>query len=205
MVLSDLALVATHRPDQADTAALFLESLAEWRKVGNVEGLVDWLPFVATLTITSQQHELGVWLLTAAERAADTIGYRFEPAERGRQQQLLNTARSFLGEPAFTVALAEGRRLTLEPAVTAATEFLIALHERAIAAAAQGQSPPYGLTPREIEVLRLLIDGRTDRQIGEILCISHRTAMRHVEHILTKLEVDSRTAAATQAVRLGLV
>lgn len=205
MVLSDLALVATHGPDRADTAALFLESLAEWRKVGNLEGLVDWLPFVSTLAISCQQHELGVWLLTAAERAADTIGYRFEPPELSRQEQALNMARSTLGEPAFTAALAEGRLLTLEPAMTAATEFLIALHERATAAAPQGQSTPYGLTPRELEVLRLLIDGRTDRQIGEILCISHRTAMRHVEHILTKLEVDSRTAAATQAVRLGLV
>jgi len=64
---------------------------------------------------------------------------------------------------------------------------------------------PYGLTPRELDVLRLLVEGRSDRQIGEALSISHRTVMRHVEHILAKLAVDSRTAAATQAVRLRLV
>ena len=56
-----------------------------------------------------------------------------------------------------------------------------------------------------MDVLRQLVDGRSDRQIGDTLSISHRTVMRHVEHILAKLDVDSRTAAATQAVRLHLV
>jgi two-component system response regulator DegU len=61
------------------------------------------------------------------------------------------------------------------------------------------------LTPRELEVVRLLVDGQSDRQIGERLYISHRTVMTHVANILAKLDVESRTAAATQAVRLGLV
>ena len=95
----------------------------------------------------------------------------------------------------------EGRRLTLEEAIAIATDFLTGL-EQPPTDEQSDTSAPYGLTPRELDVLRLLIDGRSDRQIGDVLCISHRTVMRHVEHILAKLGVESRTAAATQAVRL---
>jgi ATP/maltotriose-dependent transcriptional regulator MalT len=63
---------------------------------------------------------------------------------------------------------------------------------------------PAGLTGREVEVLRLIAQGMTDREIAEVLFISHHTVMRHVSHILQKLDVDSRSAAAATAVRLGL-
>jgi DNA-binding CsgD family transcriptional regulator/tetratricopeptide (TPR) repeat protein len=62
-----------------------------------------------------------------------------------------------------------------------------------------------GLSPREHEVLQLLVQGMTDREIGEVLFISHHTVMRHVSSILRKFDVDSRTAAATEAMRRDLV
>ena len=58
-----------------------------------------------------------------------------------------------------------------------------------------------GLTPRESDVLRLLAEGLSDRQIAAALSISERTAGNHVLHILQKLDVNSRTAAAVFAVR----
>ncbi|HUG15888.1 MAG TPA: AAA family ATPase [Thermomicrobiales bacterium] len=61
-----------------------------------------------------------------------------------------------------------------------------------------------GLSPREIEVLRLIVEGKTDREIGAELFISHHTVARHVSSILGKLGVESRTAAATWAVRHDL-
>ncbi len=61
------------------------------------------------------------------------------------------------------------------------------------------------LSPRELDVLRHLVDGKSDREIGIALFISPRTVMRHVTGILNKLGVSSRTAAATAAVRQGLV
>ena len=62
-----------------------------------------------------------------------------------------------------------------------------------------------GLTSRAEEVLRLLASGRTDRQIGEALFITEKTASHHVSNILAKLEVRSRVSAATEAARLGLI
>jgi predicted ATPase/DNA-binding CsgD family transcriptional regulator len=62
---------------------------------------------------------------------------------------------------------------------------------------------PFGLSPREREVLRLMAAGRTNQQIADELFISVRTAANHVGSILTKLEVPSRTAAVSCAIREG--
>jgi DNA-binding NarL/FixJ family response regulator len=61
-----------------------------------------------------------------------------------------------------------------------------------------------GLSPRELDVLRQLVAGRTNAEIGAALFISSRTATTHVSHILAKLGVASRTEAAAWAIRHGL-
>jgi DNA-binding NarL/FixJ family response regulator len=61
-----------------------------------------------------------------------------------------------------------------------------------------------GITPREGDVLALLAEGLTNRQIAERLVVSEHTVHRHVTNILRKLDLPSRTAAATLAVRAGL-
>jgi LuxR family transcriptional regulator, maltose regulon positive regulatory protein len=61
-----------------------------------------------------------------------------------------------------------------------------------------------GVTPREREVLALLAQGLTNKQIAERLVVSEHTVHRHVTSILRKLDLPSRTAAAAHAVRVGL-
>jgi len=61
------------------------------------------------------------------------------------------------------------------------------------------------LTPRETEVLALLSQGLSNREIAERLSLSTRTVKGHLEEIFSKLEVDSRTAAVTAALRLRLL
>lgn len=61
------------------------------------------------------------------------------------------------------------------------------------------------LSPREIEVLTLIVDGLSNQQIADKLIISLPTAKTHVRNILNKLAVDDRTQAAVQAMRRGLV
>ncbi len=67
----------------------------------------------------------------------------------------------------------------------------------------QPLAEPYGLTHREREVLALVSAGRTNREIGEVLFISEKTASVHVTHILDKLGVSSRVEAALLASRSG--
>jgi DNA-binding NarL/FixJ family response regulator len=66
-----------------------------------------------------------------------------------------------------------------------------------------GPRDPWGLSEREREVLALLADGLTNRQIGAALFISDKTASVHVTHILAKMGVSSRTEAALLAARAG--
>ena len=63
---------------------------------------------------------------------------------------------------------------------------------------------PFGLTPREREVLGLLVAGQTNRRIAETLFISESTASVHVSNIIGKLGVTNRAEAAVTAVRSGL-
>ncbi|HEX8854260.1 MAG TPA: response regulator transcription factor, partial [Thermoleophilaceae bacterium] len=66
------------------------------------------------------------------------------------------------------------------------------------------EEEPFGLTPRERQVLALVADGRTNREIGDTLFMAEKTASVHVSRILSKLGVRSRTEAAAVAHRLGL-
>ena len=77
----------------------------------------------------------------------------------------------------------------------------------AAADAADGddQDDPFGLTPRERQVLALVARGATNREIGAELFMAEKTASVHVSRILSKLDVRSRTQAAAVAHRLGLV
>ena len=64
---------------------------------------------------------------------------------------------------------------------------------------------PFNLSPREYEVLAIIAEGRTNREIAERLFISERTVAVHVRNILAKLGVGGRVEATSVAIRLGLV
>jgi DNA-binding CsgD family transcriptional regulator/predicted negative regulator of RcsB-dependent stress response len=76
--------------------------------------------------------------------------------------------------------------------------------ERAASEDQNGAEDPFGLTPRERQVLALLAEGATNRQIGKALFMAEKTASVHVSRILMKLGVHSRTQAAAVAHRLHL-
>ena len=73
-----------------------------------------------------------------------------------------------------------------------------------LAQAAYNSTAKRSLSTRELEVLHLLVQGRTNREIGEGLFISPKTAGVHVSNILGKLGVKNRVEAATAAHQLGI-
>ncbi|CAN5567065.1 hypothetical protein BH23CHL8_BH23CHL8_01310 [soil metagenome] len=86
-----------------------------------------------------------------------------------------------------------------------AAEIARTIEERLVASLRRAPTDAYGLSPREIEVLNILAEGRTDRDIAARLFISQRTVHVHVRRILAKLGVASRTEATGMAIRQGLV
>jgi DNA-binding NarL/FixJ family response regulator len=128
------------------------------------------------------------------------------PFEAARTRLMLARA---LSEPEVAEAEARAALAIFEDfgAVTDAEFATILLREMEIKARKHtGETPhPQGLTPREVEVLRLVAQGLSDKEIATRLVLSRHTVHRHIHSILTKLDLPSRTAAAAYAVRHGLL
>jgi DNA-binding CsgD family transcriptional regulator len=73
------------------------------------------------------------------------------------------------------------------------------------AATARKRAWPAGLSDREVEVIRLVAVGRTNKEIGALLGMSPRTAQKHVMHVYEKLGLESRAGLALYAVEHGLL
>ncbi|UUU30706.1 AAA family ATPase [Streptomyces sp. CA-210063] len=144
--------------------------------------------------------DAGAW-----RRAVDAFAFG-DPYERARCR--LRLAEALLGEGAREEATAQAR-LAGETAdrlgavvLRAALDALV--RRGRLAEASEGEGIP-ALTARESDVLRLLALGRTNRQIGEELFITGKTASVHVSNILAKLGAASRTEAVAIAYREGLI
>jgi DNA-binding NarL/FixJ family response regulator len=122
------------------------------------------------------------------------------PYETARVQVLIGLGCAALGDPETSVMeLDEARRVFKQ--LGARTDIAIL---EAITRQLQGQGAG-GLTAREVEVLRLVASGRTNRAIATELSLSEKTVARHVHNCLTKLGVPSRAAATAYAYENGLI
>jgi DNA-binding NarL/FixJ family response regulator len=128
-----------------------------------------------------------------------------EPLARDAVRRIAERARADLGGAAFAQAVEAGRAVPFD---TTADEMLALVGEAEEAAAGElataDPAEALGLTRREAEVLRLVAQGRSNREIAAALSVSPRTVDGHVANLLGKLGLDSRAAAAAFAVRHGL-
>jgi ATP/maltotriose-dependent transcriptional regulator MalT len=156
------------------------------RALGEPDAAV-WEEAVAVWRASGEPHPLAYALLRLATNLADA-------GERER-------AAAAAGE-----SLELSRRLSAEPLVAEA-EALMRRARLPLAAEAgvAVEADPFGLTERELEVLRLVASGSSNAQIGAALFISPKTASVHVSNILGKLGVARRGEAAAVAHRLGLL
>jgi DNA-binding CsgD family transcriptional regulator len=122
------------------------------------------------------------------------------PYEAAKTRVLLAVACRSLGDD-------DGATLELEAAREAFRELGAELDLADVDALGEhpGGEATHGLTPRELEVLRLVAAGRTNREIAEALVISEHTVARHLQNVFAKLGVGSRTAASAFAYEHGLV
>jgi predicted ATPase/DNA-binding CsgD family transcriptional regulator len=140
-------------------------------------------------------------LLAASHRLRQALTAPVPPAERPAHDAALATTQAALGAAEFGQCWNEGLSLPLDAAVELARQAAGQLRPGGSAAEAGTR---YGLTEREVAVLRLIGEGLTNRQIGQRLFISTGTAAVHVSNILRKLGVTGRVQAATISHELGL-
>jgi predicted ATPase/DNA-binding CsgD family transcriptional regulator/Tfp pilus assembly protein PilF len=195
--------------DLGDAEAIdsYREALRGYAGQGARNGAIEAVEGIALCHLAGADPFRGARLAGAATVLRESLLLERDPADQERIDKAIAAARANAGRGQITNAVESGKGLDFEAAVAEALERDA---ERPVATAAAPSSdaaPPVSikLTRREREVLRLVAQGKSDKEIGEELFISPRTAMTHVANLLGKLEVSSRTAAAAFGLRNGLI
>ena len=199
IALGSLAHFALDRAEYAEGLRLGLEFFDVTQALGAKLGTAGALGTLAGVFLASGQPERATRLLAAGRALGNTIGV-VSVMHNYYYDQVLAEARQCLDEQVFASAWAEGWQLSPEEALADLLADAEPFNQPPVKAAGNDA----GLSPREREVLRLMAEGNSDRQIADTLSISPKTAGNHVSSILAKLGVTTRTAAATYAVRQGL-
>jgi DNA-binding CsgD family transcriptional regulator len=173
---------------QRDTAAHLANAAASLTRLGTPDA-------EAWSEAASRWNELGDRWATAAAlvREAEAAA---QAGAADRAASSLRTAHAIAADLGAGPLLAEIDAVSSRTRISVDAPTRIALDETS--------AERLGLTPREAEVLALVAAGRTNRQIGDELYVSDKTASVHVSNILRKLGVNSRVDAAAVAQRLGI-
>lgn len=170
---------------------------------------ITMLDIVAELSAALGASRDGIIAFSAAQSARDRSGAGESESVAAQRAETRVALESATTADVLATASSEGARMGLARAL----EWSAALLDRLAPLAERADRPPenaraedadHGLTHREREVLRLLVDGCSDREIADRLFITRKTASTHVSNILGKLGTPSRTSAAMLAVRAGL-
>ena len=200
-----LGALALSEGDLARAATVWAAGLRQARAIGNRVAVVATLEWFAHLAAVAEATELGVRLLAAAGAARAALGVPIPPSWRAEHERLAGQLQQRLGKPSFATAAAAGRGQDLERAMaeglTLADQIAFTAPEQSPA----GTAADGGLSPREREVLTLLVKGKTDQEIADLLFLSRRTVTTHASHLFAKLGVSNRVEATALAVRQGLV
>jgi len=204
--------------------ALFAEALDLARHAG-IKGMTAYALIGLAMAVRGRAEPgWSARLHGAGDQALRDLGETLEPLESRLADLDRQRLRAAMGTEAFEAEYAAGRALDLvqvlaafdRPDATAgqartaheARPGMQAARAGELAskpeAAATGEAAP-ALTPRELEVLKLVAQGLSNPDIAQRLILSEHTVRRHLANILRKLDLSSRTAAAAWGVRTGLI
>lgn len=197
--LGTVAAASSELGDRPRAARAYAETLHLWLDSADGRGIAGTLAGIAGVAAQGGGDDTAARLLGAAWGVASRMGVHFLAhhvyAERVRER-----VRARLAPAIFDAAYQAGRNLTTEAAVRFAQAWL---ESPAAAPPAREGSPR--ISPREADVLRLLVLGNSDREIAAALRISPRTVQTHVASLFAKFGVNSRVELTANAVRRGLV
>jgi non-specific serine/threonine protein kinase len=202
LALHNLGYISSRQGDIKQAAKWYGEGLSHAQEIGD-EAQIGWhLIGLASVAAEEGKPRRAACLFGAAEMRLD-INVSMNAVEQAEYTRTVEGVRGKLGEQAFTSAWAEGRTQTPEQALEASEQ----ASEQVSASISLPRAPvhPDGLTAREVEVLNLLAQGLTNKQIATRLVISLRTVTTHLSSIYSKTGVNTRAAATRYAIQHGLV
>jgi predicted ATPase/DNA-binding CsgD family transcriptional regulator len=204
--VSGLARVAFTQGDLIEAYRSYEESLALARALGDQELLVNCMEGLAMVVSMQGKHVWAAQICGAAEVLRETIGQPHAPAERMMYENAIKDVHRHLDEQAFAAAFEGGRLMSPDQVLQERVSItLLPPAPSTPVARKMLKSDPAGLTPREVEVLRLVAQGLTNEQVASQLVISPRTVDTHLTSIYGKIGVSSRSAATRYAMEHHLV
>ncbi|CAM3587280.1 LuxR C-terminal-related transcriptional regulator [Kibdelosporangium persicum] len=188
-----LALVALSRGDLRQAAEYGRQCLRIKREFKDQLGIVLAVEVLAWTEAAHANWDRAATMLGAAQRIWRSVGYpMFGSLYFGAPRaDCVTQCRQALGDRLYEAKVAHGEELTFEDAIA------YALAEDKTAPPSADTSRFAALTERELDVAHLIAAGLSDKAIARKLVISQRTAEGHVDRILRKLGLDSRTQVAT--------
>jgi non-specific serine/threonine protein kinase len=196
-VLNGIGFARADLGEYGCAIASFHEGLASAHTRGNVGDIIGTLEGLAKVGAATGQMVQAVRLFGAAEALRAELGRPHTPTQIAYFSPVLDALREALGAKGFGVAWTEGESLSQPKAGAEALAIRAELVDHS--------ADNHGLTPREVEVLRLIAVGHVNREVGELLYISSATVARHIANIYRKLDVDSRATLTAYALRHELV
>jgi ATP/maltotriose-dependent transcriptional regulator MalT len=202
-ILVNYGLATADLGDFNRAAALLREGLALGHARGNLWDVGTALEGLARVRAGTGRARQAAMLFGAAAALRDETGIPQSLTDRAYYEPFLSALKEELGTDNFAAAWSDGRSMSWQAAMA---EVLASPAEpdQMATRTVPGQAATHGLTKRELEILRLLAAGESNRAIGEHLYISPTTVASHVANILGKLGVDSRTKATAFARRHDL-
>ncbi len=204
---TNVGRLAAGRGEYGRAIANLSDAARLYQQLGDRSGMAETLEAFALIATDAHQYSHAALLLGAAEQLRQEIGHQVPESDRATLEQVQQRVRKALGKT--TAEQTErGRALPLQEAMFLATSMDIAdatdpvPDENAERAEAIAQR---GITERELDVLQRLGAGDSDKEIAEHLYISVRTVQSHVQNLLNKFEVTSRSAAVARAFRDGIL
>jgi non-specific serine/threonine protein kinase len=194
--LDNLAGLALHAGDHAAAISLIQQSMHILQQAHFTANIAEGLMTGAEIAAGVKDPVRAARLFAAGSAWYQQTG-RAQPAILRRQlDDLRSKITNVLPAADFTAAWEAGSAMTLDQAIADLDE---------LAPAPAEPEQPFGLTPRELEIIDLLVQGQSNQEIADALFISLRTAQTHVRNILAKLDLKSRTAVAGFALQHGIV
>jgi non-specific serine/threonine protein kinase len=205
----DLGNIARDEGDPGAAHQHYVEGIHGARQAGDMQLVAPLLDGFGSLALHDERPAHAARLMGAAEAVRETHGITLPPSYvRDVHNPLLIALQNCLSADELTAALEGGRALTAEQAIdealTGGAGGRPSQEPGVIAAATAKERPPDGLSARELEVLRLIAAGKSNREIADALVLSLNTVYRHVSSIFDKTGATNRTEAALYAHRHGL-
>ena len=205
--LGALGLIALAEGDDLRALQLSREALIAVRQVFRIGVHNMMANFVALAARFGQPHR-AVRLAGASARIGTIIAMTLIPMNQRPYDEALAEVHRELDDAAFALAWSEGQALSIDEAIAEALAVeapSFKAPSQAVTAMASGRRSAIDLTAREAEVLRLIVAGKTTREIAYELSVSTTTVERHITHLYGKIGARGRADATAYALQHGVV